>query len=215
MRTRRCAPVPPGHFVAERVAIPATVAASCGTRHKRGTCVTAQRSITNVQYHPFPGTLPKIVLGVLIVRRCLGRGRLRDGSCSCPSGKSDAGKPLPQQDLEPHLVAPSREDFDLLEPYLGAVDLPVRKPLEARKKRIDQVYFIETGFAFVVANGPNRRSIEVGIIIGREGMTGLAITTAEQDLRDASAAKKRQRPKTFPTVARDRSPSQNLKRQTQ
>jgi CRP-like cAMP-binding protein len=68
----------------------------------------------------------------------------------------------------------SREDFALLEPHLQAVDLPVRKPLEARKKRIDQVYFIESGFASVVANGTKKPSIEVGII-GREGMTGLAI----------------------------------------
>jgi CRP-like cAMP-binding protein len=68
----------------------------------------------------------------------------------------------------------SRQDFALLEPHLEAVDLPVRKPLEARRKRIDQVYFIESGFASVVANGTSKPSIEVGII-GREGMTGLAI----------------------------------------
>jgi len=68
----------------------------------------------------------------------------------------------------------SRQEFALLEPHLEAVDLPVRKTLEARRKRIDQVYFIESGFASVVANGTNKPSIEVGII-GREGMTGLAI----------------------------------------
>ncbi len=68
----------------------------------------------------------------------------------------------------------SRQDLALLEPHLEAVDLPVRKPLEARRKRIDQVYFIESGLASVVANGTSKPSIEVGII-GREGMTGLAI----------------------------------------
>jgi CRP-like cAMP-binding protein len=68
----------------------------------------------------------------------------------------------------------SRQEFALLEPHLEAVDLPVRKTLEARRKRIDQVYFIESGFASVVANGTSKPSIEVGII-GREGMTGLAI----------------------------------------
>jgi CRP-like cAMP-binding protein len=68
----------------------------------------------------------------------------------------------------------SREDFALLEPNLETVDLPVRKQLEIRKSRIDQVYFIEAGFASVVANGASKPSIEVGII-GREGMTGLAI----------------------------------------
>ena len=68
----------------------------------------------------------------------------------------------------------SRADFRLLEPHLEAVDLPLRRQLEARKKRIDQVYFIESGLASVVANGTSKPSIEIGII-GREGMTGLAI----------------------------------------
>src|SRR5438552_8092356 len=57
----------------------------------------------------------------------------------------------------------SRRDFALLEPHLEAVDLPVRKPLETRRRRIDQVYFIESGFASVVANGTDKPSIEVGI----------------------------------------------------
>src|SRR6267142_3109631 len=73
----------------------------------------------------------------------------------------------------------SRQDFALLEPHLEAVDLPVRKQLEIRKKRIDHVYFIEAGFASVVANGSGKPSIEVGII-GREGMTGLAIVMGYQ-----------------------------------
>jgi CRP-like cAMP-binding protein len=102
----------------------------------------------------------------------LGADALRDGWCSCPEGKSDAGKPLPRQDSKPHSLA-FVEDFALLEPLLAPVDLPVRKQLEAPKKRIDQVYFIEAGFASVVANGSSKPSIEVGII-GREGMTGLA-----------------------------------------
>ena len=46
--------------------------------------------------------------------------------------------------------------------------------LETANARIDSVYFIERGFASVVANGMGKRSIEVGII-GREGMTGLAL----------------------------------------
>ena len=35
----------------------------------------------------------------------------------------------------------SRADFALLEPHLEAVDLPVKKSLETRKRRIDQIYF--------------------------------------------------------------------------
>ena len=72
------------------------------------------------------------------------------------------------------LAALSRGDFGLLESHLEGVDLPVRKQLEAPNKRIDRVYFIEHGFASVVANGSGHRGIEVGLI-GREGMTGLAV----------------------------------------
>src|SRR5438045_9092365 len=79
----------------------------------------------------------------------------------------------------------SRQDFALLEPHLDAVDLPARKPLEARRKRIDHVYFIESGFASVVANGTNKPSIEVGII-GREGMTGLAIVLGSDRAQHAT-----------------------------
>jgi len=79
----------------------------------------------------------------------------------------------------------SRQDFALLEPHLEAVDLPVRKPLEARRKRIEHVYFIESGFASVVANGTKKPSIEVGII-GREGMTGLAIVLGSDRAQHAT-----------------------------
>ena len=79
----------------------------------------------------------------------------------------------------------SRQDFALLEPHLEPVDLPVRKPLEARRKRIEQVYFIESGFASVVANGTSKPSIEVGII-GREGMTGLAIVLGSDRAQHAT-----------------------------
>jgi CRP-like cAMP-binding protein len=67
----------------------------------------------------------------------------------------------------------SPEESGILRPHLEAVDLPVRTQLEARNKPIQHAYFIEHGFASVVANGTGR-SIEVGLI-GREGMTGLAI----------------------------------------
>jgi CRP-like cAMP-binding protein len=67
----------------------------------------------------------------------------------------------------------SPEESDVLWPHLEAVDLPVRQQLEARNKPIESVYFVEHGFASVVANGTGR-SIEVGLI-GREGMSGLSI----------------------------------------
>jgi CRP-like cAMP-binding protein len=79
----------------------------------------------------------------------------------------------------------SRQDFALLEPHLEAVDLPVRKTLEVRRRRIDQVYFIESGFASVVANGTTKPGIEVGII-GREGMSGLAIVLGSDRAQHAT-----------------------------
>jgi len=65
------------------------------------------------------------------------------------------------------------DEFALLQPHLKPVDLPLRKQLEKRNTPIKAVYFIENGFASVVANGTGR-SIEVGLV-GREGMTGLAV----------------------------------------
>lgn len=68
----------------------------------------------------------------------------------------------------------SDDDFGVLAPHLETVDLPVRKMLERRQRKISTVYFPECGFASVVANGASGQAIEVGLI-GREGMTGLAV----------------------------------------
>ena len=64
-------------------------------------------------------------------------------------------------------------DFALLQPHLKPVDLPLRKTLETRNRVIEHAYFLESGFASVVVNGADK-GIEVGLI-GREGMTGLAV----------------------------------------
>jgi CRP-like cAMP-binding protein len=79
----------------------------------------------------------------------------------------------------------SHADAQLLEPHLSPIELPVRKQLQAANKRVDRIYFPESGIASIVSNGPN--PIEVGMI-GREGMTGAlgvrrsGITTALQEL---------------------------------
>jgi len=73
----------------------------------------------------------------------------------------------------------SRADFRLLEPNLEAVDLPVRKILAERNKRVQHVYFPESGFASVVANGEN--PLEIGLI-GRDGMTGVSVIMGEDEL---------------------------------
>jgi CRP-like cAMP-binding protein len=68
----------------------------------------------------------------------------------------------------------SAPDLKLLARHLKPVDLPLRKRLEATDRAIDHVYFPESGFASVVANGTPTDRVEVGVI-GREGMTGLAV----------------------------------------
>jgi CRP-like cAMP-binding protein len=68
----------------------------------------------------------------------------------------------------------STADFRLLEPNLEPLDLEVRQVLETPNRRIDDVYFIDSGFASVVAIQAKQTKVEVGLI-GREGMTGLAI----------------------------------------
>jgi CRP-like cAMP-binding protein len=72
----------------------------------------------------------------------------------------------------------SRADSRLLADQLEPVELPLRKQLEARNRRVDQVYFLDAGLASVVANGGH--PIEVGMI-GREGMTGLSVVLDGKD----------------------------------
>jgi CRP-like cAMP-binding protein len=68
----------------------------------------------------------------------------------------------------------SEGDFALIEPHLKPVDLPLRKQIEVSRRPIEHVYFPDSGILSVVANGDDKRRIEVGLI-GREGMSGLAI----------------------------------------
>jgi CRP-like cAMP-binding protein len=76
----------------------------------------------------------------------------------------------PQQNLI--LSRLSRDDLALIQPHLEPVDLPLRKVLGQANKKITAVYFPQSGIASVVVN--TTKPIEVGLI-GREGMTGLAV----------------------------------------
>ncbi len=82
---------------------------------------------------------------------------------------------MAQKTTQPNLILSrlSGADLRLLQPHLEPVDLPLRKVLERRNKPIKVIFFPESGFASVVANGDGR-PIEVGLI-GREGMTGLPV----------------------------------------
>lgn len=75
------------------------------------------------------------------------------------------------------LAGLSHGDTAALFPMLAAVDLPIRKQLEARNRQIEHVYFLETGVASIVASGGTNHSIEIGIV-GNEGMTGLSVLMA-------------------------------------
>jgi len=70
-------------------------------------------------------------------------------------------------------------DYALLKPGLAMVELPVRKLLEVRGRRIEHVYFLESGLASVVVTGTGHHSLEVGMI-GREGMTGMSVILASE-----------------------------------
>src|SRR5213595_718615 len=70
------------------------------------------------------------------------------------------------------LASLARADYALIEPHLEVVDLPVRKVLQPRNKRVEQVYFPESGIASDVANGET--SLEIGMV-GRAGMTGVSV----------------------------------------
>ena len=62
-------------------------------------------------------------------------------------------------------------------PKLHAVPLPLRKTLSAPQERIEAVYFIESGWASVVAELDDGTQAEIGLI-GREGMAGVPLIRA-------------------------------------
>jgi CRP-like cAMP-binding protein len=71
-------------------------------------------------------------------------------------------------------------DRDLLAPRLERVKLGLRQPLEFTNRQIGAAYFIEQGIVSVVTiGGGHRPQSEVGLV-GREGMTGLAIVLGQE-----------------------------------
>ncbi len=73
------------------------------------------------------------------------------------------------------LAALSRSDLNLLQPHLEAVRLESRQLLQSANRRVQHVYFLDRGFASVVAiSGRGRQQAEVAMV-GREGLTGLCV----------------------------------------
>ncbi|HEX4410786.1 MAG TPA: Crp/Fnr family transcriptional regulator [Xanthobacteraceae bacterium] len=65
-------------------------------------------------------------------------------------------------------------DLALLAPHFKTVLLDLRKSLEKPNRRIDAVYFPDSGFISVVAIQSGGKQVEVGLI-GQEGMTGTPV----------------------------------------
>ena len=126
-----------------------------------------------------PGRLDKEPHGTRMRHRLLtflGAGGWETADDALLPSRGRAMPQVPSRRASPNRILSrlSADDFGALEPHLQAVPLPLRRQLEMRNKKISHVYFIENGFASVVANGHADHSIEVGIV-GREGVTGLAV----------------------------------------
>ena len=65
-------------------------------------------------------------------------------------------------------------DLALLKLSLESIELPCRRQLELRGRRIENIYFLDSGLASMVVSAGANHNIEVGIV-GREGMTGLPV----------------------------------------
>jgi CRP-like cAMP-binding protein len=72
------------------------------------------------------------------------------------------------------LATLSPGDFALLRPHLQPMRMEIKKDLERPNRRIESIYFMEAGFASVVAVRPDQTRVEVGLV-GYEGMTGAAV----------------------------------------
>ena len=91
-----------------------------------------------------------------------------------PFGKSMPKDPAPPKFRNRLLAQMTREQLGLIEPALEAVTLQRHKSLETRDRKIDYVYFVESGLASIVATERGGESIEIGVV-GTEGMTGFAM----------------------------------------
>ena len=99
-----------------------------------------------------------------------------------PQAPKDKSKPIAASQIdrlsEPCrnlllLSLPSRE-YDLVRPYLEAVELPHHLILHQPAEKIEFAYFLNEGLASLVVLTRDGRSVEVAIV-GKEGMVGTAL----------------------------------------
>jgi CRP-like cAMP-binding protein len=84
------------------------------------------------------------------------------------------GAPKKQSFHNMLLNALPRDQLEAISRAFKSVTLPRRTQLELPNRKIEQVYFLESGIASVVASSNRKEEVEVGII-GCEGMTGMPI----------------------------------------
>src|SRR3954467_14871383 len=72
------------------------------------------------------------------------------------------------------LASMGESDRALIQPHLEFVELPLRRQLEQRNRRIEHIYFFDSGLASMVASAGADHTLEVGIV-GFEGMSGLPV----------------------------------------
>jgi CRP-like cAMP-binding protein len=83
---------------------------------------------------------------------------------------------LPSQSYTRNLLlgAMSEEDFALLQPHLGRVDLERNDGLFEPDREIAHLHFLEAGVGSIVSDEEGGEQIEVGIV-GREGVSGIPV----------------------------------------
>ena len=68
----------------------------------------------------------------------------------------------------------SDEDYGIIAPYLKDTSLKFRQKLQSENRNVQEVFFVESGIASVVAIGGHRQQAEVAIV-GNEGLVGLPV----------------------------------------
>ncbi|WP_246676103.1 MULTISPECIES: hypothetical protein [unclassified Mesorhizobium] len=100
---------------------------------------------------------------------------------------------MPQSSFRNHVLNTlTPEDFALLRPSMHHVELAIKAGLEIAYQPIEHVYFPETGIASVVAAMTGGRQSEVGII-GRDGMTGIAVVLGQDRSPNETYIRRQQR----------------------
>ena len=90
---------------------------------------------------------------------------VRRGERTCASGKAVFNNIL--------LSIPDRE-YNSIRPYLKFIDLPSHSIIHEPRRKLDQVYFLNTGMVSLIFTSKSGKSVEVGVV-GNEGFTPVPV----------------------------------------